>query len=527
MARMTFLAPTPPDLSAFGVRALSAYLRSAGHETRLVFIPGSIGKLLPDGSFAYHYSDAVTDRAAELCAGSDLVGVSFMTPYFDRAVQLTEAVRRTGVPVVWGGIHPTIKPAEALEYADCVCVGEGEYALDALLKRRGESMEVPGVWTRAHGAAGNGMTSLVPDLDVLPQFDFSNQDHYVLDDGGNAHLLDDPLLETYLPRVPGPGGCLRVAYRTMTDRGCPHNCAYCSVPAVKRMFHGDTTPYYRQRSPGHVLDELEAVARRFPALEAIQFFDDTFFAKPLAWFNEFAPEYKRRIGLPFYCQASPGTLHEDTLALLLDAGLEFVEMGIQTGSRKMREVFRRADTDATVIAGARLLAARRSLLLPPIYHVIIDSPWETEDDLLETVRLLARLPKPFGLAISGLTFFPGTELHGRAVAEGLIVDETAQIYRRPFYVPPRKTYAGFLLYLLTFQHMPTRLVQFLLRDAVVAFFRRVQPAWLYWLGYGLGEMARLGGKGVQAVAAGDFRRIGAWVRTRFGGDRGPAGRMGE
>jgi radical SAM superfamily enzyme YgiQ (UPF0313 family) len=193
----------------------------------------------------------------------------------------------------------------------------------------------------------------------------------------------------------------------------------------------------------------------------------------------------------------------------------------------MREVFRRADTDATVIAGARLLAARRSLLLPPIYHVIIDSPWETEDDLLETVRLLARLPKPFGLAISGLTFFPGTELHGRAVAEGLIVDETAQIYRRPFYVPPRKTYAGFLLYLLTFQHMPTRLVQFLLRDAVVAFFRRVQPAWLYWLGYGLGEMARLGGKGVQAVAAGDFRRIGAWVRTRFGGDRGPAGRMGE
>lgn len=32
-------------------------------------------------------------------------------------------------PIIWGGIHPTIRPDECFEYADMVCVGDGEDAL--------------------------------------------------------------------------------------------------------------------------------------------------------------------------------------------------------------------------------------------------------------------------------------------------------------------------------------------------------------------------------------------------------------
>jgi radical SAM superfamily enzyme YgiQ (UPF0313 family) len=28
--------------------------------------------------------------------------------------------------IVWGGIHPTIRPEESLDHADMVCIGEGE-----------------------------------------------------------------------------------------------------------------------------------------------------------------------------------------------------------------------------------------------------------------------------------------------------------------------------------------------------------------------------------------------------------------
>ena len=134
MPKITLFSPTPPDLSAFGVRSLQASLKAAGHDVRLVLFPGSIGLLQEDGSFVYRYPNRIVDEALELAAGSDLVGVSFFTNYFDRAVQLTAAVRdRLRIPVIWGGIHATVRPGEALEHADFVCRGEGETALDELL----------------------------------------------------------------------------------------------------------------------------------------------------------------------------------------------------------------------------------------------------------------------------------------------------------------------------------------------------------------------------------------------------------
>ena len=159
-------------------------------------------------------------------------------------------------------------------------------------------------------------------------------------------------------------------------------------------------------------------------------------------------------------------------------------------------------------------------------HVIIDAPWETHDDLLETVRLLARLPKPYGLAVSSLVFFPGTRLHDRAVAEGLLRDETAQVYRRPFYVPPHRTYAGFLLYLLSFRNFPAPWIRLLLQPKVVAWFGRVNPVPLYRLAYRLGEALRFVGKGVGAVARGEWRRIATWLRARLRGEPGVRGRLG-
>lgn len=526
MARITFLAPTPPDLSGFGVRALSAWLRASGHGTRLVFLPGGIGRLLADGGYAYVYPDAVLDAAAKLCAGSDLAGVSFMTPYFDRAVQLTRRVRADGLPVVWGGIHATVRPDEALQHADYVCVGDGEEALERLLRHLaehpGEQVAIPGVGSRA---GSGGRARLVRDLDSLPPFDFSCEDHFVIEGDGSILALDVRAMERFLPLVPGRGGRLLRAYRTMSDRGCPHHCAYCSVPAVKAMFGDDPSPYHRQRSPGHVLAELEDVVRRFPFLEAIQFFDDTFFAKPLAWFEEFAAGYTARVGLPFYCQGSPATIDDRRLDLLMEAGLVFVEMGIQTGSPKMRKIYRRKDTDESVLGAANRIAARGGKLLPPVYHVIIDAPWETEGDLLDTVRLLAALPRPFGLAVSSLVFFPGTELHRRAVAEGLIADETAQVYRRPFHIPPRGTYPGFLLYLLSFPRFPAGIVRWLLDERRAGFFRRYGGAGFYRAGYGIGEAVRLAAKGMRALSHGDFRRIGLWVSRRLAGETSPSGRM--
>ncbi len=36
MPKLTLFSPTPPDLSAFGVRSLQATLKAKGHDVRLV-----------------------------------------------------------------------------------------------------------------------------------------------------------------------------------------------------------------------------------------------------------------------------------------------------------------------------------------------------------------------------------------------------------------------------------------------------------------------------------------------------------
>jgi anaerobic magnesium-protoporphyrin IX monomethyl ester cyclase len=254
MNLITLLAPTPPDLSSFGVRSLSAFLRGAGMPTRIVFMPGAIGRLRADGGFAYAYSRKDLAAVGELCAGSVLVGVSVMTPFFDRAAQLSAAVRRLGVPVVWGGVHATLRPVEALAHADFVCVGEGEKALAALaapgrLAAPGSALP-PGIHGRG-GAVGPVLAQapLTADLDSLPPFDFSCEEHYLVAPGRAARPLDTRLMESLLPVVPGPGGSLRRVYRTMADRGCPHRCAYCNAPALKTLHAGDPAPFFRHRGP--------------------------------------------------------------------------------------------------------------------------------------------------------------------------------------------------------------------------------------------------------------------------------------
>jgi len=527
---ITFLAPTPPDVSAFGVRSLSAFLRRQGFRTRIVFLPGSIGLLTEGGGFAYHYESSTMDDIVELCRDSALVGVSFMSSYFDRAVQLTAGLKGTiGSTVIWGGIHPSCKPEEALEHADMVCVGEGEEALAELLAklRAGEDgRRVPGIWCR-DGAqiVKSPLRPLIRDLDSLPHFDFSNEEHFIFDpDAERVVPLTDAILKKALPLLPSFGRTSKRAFRTMTDRGCPHRCAYCNVSNLRAMYQGDPTPYLRARSVGDVIDELAAIRVRFPFVEAIQFFDDTFFARPAAQIREFAARYRERVGLPFYCQASPTTLTEEKLSSLIDAGLVYVEMGIQTGSARIKELYHRTESNEKILEVTNILHRHRDRLLRPDYHIIIDNPWEDESDTYETVKLLFQIPKPFGLCISSLVFFPQTELYNKAIQEGILTDEVADIYRKPFYMPPKRTYVSFLIYLLTFQRFPRWLLALLVRERTVRLLsgRRLAP--VYGVFYFIGEGVRFAGRGLDAVRRGDWKRIALFFREKLARDRVVAGR---
>lgn len=464
--RVTLISPYP-DLTAFGPRTLSAVLRREGVATRLVFLPDPLGDELKSG--LRRYSPTLLGRAAELCRDADLIGISLMTNYFDNAVELTEAIRQAGVaaPILWGGVHPTIRPGECLAHADLACVGDGEETLLEICRRieAGSDLDdVAGLWVRRDGRIiENPVRPLEPDLDRYPAPDWSHEEHFVGLGEDIAPLTPETTRE-FLSRGTVSRLLGRVGYQTMTGRGCPHRCAYCVNDAVKRLY--GAKGYLRWRSTDHVMAEIEEARRIMPFIGLIWISDDAFFGRPLEDIRQFCRAYVERVGLPFSCLASPLTMSREKLDALMEAGLVYLQMGVQSGSARIQELFnRKAMNNDKMLEAMGLINAYKDRMLPPSYDFILDTPYETTADKLESVRFIARIPKPFRLQPFSLVLYPGTRLHEMALADGRLSDEKGQVYTKS-YTMRQANYPNLLILLAKGGRFPAPLLAFLASEPV-------------------------------------------------------------
>ena len=55
-----------------------------------------------------------------------------------------------------------------------------------------------------------------------------------------------------------------------------------------------------------------------------------------------------------------------------------------------------------------------------MYDVISCNPYETKEDILATIRLLQKIPKPYFLSVNNLIFFEGTPLYKKAMEDGYL-----------------------------------------------------------------------------------------------------------
>jgi len=140
----------------------------------------------------------------------DLAAISIMTPLAKRGYEIADAFRQKGVPVVLGGIHPTMMSAEAKTHADAVVLGEAE-----------------AIWPQV--------------LD-----DFKRGDLKSFYNPSNLLSLDGLC-------IPRRELLNRKAYffvnTIQTTRGCPFDCDFCSVTT----FYGRS---YRMRSIDEVINEI-------------------------------------------------------------------------------------------------------------------------------------------------------------------------------------------------------------------------------------------------------------------------------
>ena len=231
--RVALINTTPYDLYSPGARALSAFLRANGHDTRLILVPGETSKYKYKANYIYQLEQSLIEDMVRLIGDCDLIGVSFMSCNFDAALQLTRAVQRAhpDKPIVWGGHHCTVAPLMALDYVDMICVGEGEGTLLELADTVEAGGDVTGIRNLGLVVDGekvlNPLRPLIEDLDGLPFIDFSGEDHWAYD-VPQEHLvpMDGELLEANVAQYPDRDKILRYTYNAMITRGSPHHSAY-------------------------------------------------------------------------------------------------------------------------------------------------------------------------------------------------------------------------------------------------------------------------------------------------------------
>lgn len=437
-------------VSSIGVRWLSSYLKGRGHRTQVIFLPDRALRL---------YSPEVLNDVVDLCRDSRLIGISLTSNMVPQGIQLSNAVRTSlpGVPVVWGGVHPSLRPEASLQHADIVCIGEGEIPLAELADRMEsgrDHVNIPNLWFRQETTVvRNDVIPPVDDLDTLGFPDYELSGHFIKS-GGRIVPMTVPLLlrkihlNLHLPPE---------TYVTIATRGCPHSCAYCSIPALRRATRA--TRSHRRRSKDHVIRELRLVRERYPFFRNVELNDDNFLCAPTGYLLALLADYKREIGLPLIVTgAEPASLNAAKLEALFGAGLRMIRVGIQSAAEKTKLLYRRAFASEKILEAAHILHRRHAdLWLPPVYDVILDNPWETEEDLLETFSLLAALPRPNKLTFMSLSYFTGTEITEKALREGL------QVHESDNFEQVKKTYINSVFYLLTVPFLPRAVVRLLMR----------------------------------------------------------------
>ena len=144
---------------------------------------------------------------------ADLVAITAMTIQINRAYGICEIYKKMSIPVILGGIHASMVPEEALDYATSVVIGEAENLweqviidfINGKLKRIYKNTSFPSL-----------QKMVIPRRDIFSK----------------KYRFD----------------CIQ------TSRGCPFNCDFCSVP----IFNGRK---YRLRPVDEVIDELKTIKK--------------------------------------------------------------------------------------------------------------------------------------------------------------------------------------------------------------------------------------------------------------------------
>jgi radical SAM superfamily enzyme YgiQ (UPF0313 family) len=318
------------------------------------------------------------------------VGISSMSGRQIRyALEFAKKVRTSNpsVPIIWGGVHPTLLPEQTIanEYVDVIVRGEGESPVVELANALKADMplnDVKSITFKSHGMVRHNPDGPLIDLDSIP--------------------LDLPFDLLHMNRYPSLGAG---RFHIQTSRGCPHPCGFCynSIFNKRR---------WRGKSPKRVLDEIEYILQRFPQVKCIDPIDDNFFVDKRRVAEICRGILKRKLNVTWRANCRfdyVANYDKDFIGLLEKSGCVELDFGAETGSERLLTLIDKEVTPEQMLKAVENLKKGRSSIEPYVSWMS-GLPTEIEEDLKKTLDLMDKMcevnPKTQHFGIFVYTPFP-------------------------------------------------------------------------------------------------------------------------
>lgn len=379
---------------SFGLISISALLKSRGIHAELFHITNK-----------YIRRDEFLSRVKQ--ASCELLAFSANSSMFKYVITYAQWAKEEfrDLPILCGGIHPTVAPEHAIsvKYIDMICLGEGEETMLELcqyMETGKDIRQVKNLWIKYNSKLyKNIMRPLIKNLDELPFYDWELFDLKSLDDSQE-----------------GVGNYL-------ASRGCLYNCSYCANHQIKNLYSHEKS-IVRFQSVPRVIEEIKRLLALYPFIKYIVFQDDIL-AKNKKWFQEFAEAFRTHINKPYMCNARPELTTEPIAELMKRSGCSRAWVGVESGNEEIRKKVLKRNISQEQLKRTFCLLRTHGIATHSFNMVGI--PYEDSKKILETIKLNAEL-RPTGLQATIFYPYPNSELYELCLKEGYLSDRSADDY---------------------------------------------------------------------------------------------------
>lgn len=300
---------------------------------------------------------------------ADIIGISILTSTANRGYEIAGKFPKE--KVIMGGVHASLLPEEAAQYARQVVVGEAEEVIADIVNGKIKDKIVYG--------------KPVKELDTLPYPDFS--------------LIKNYRLRAFITPV-------------STSRGCPFDCSFCSVT---KMFGRE----YRFRSTENIKQELLVTQGR-----NIFFCDDNFAAHPKRTKELLGFLTEHKISR-WACQVRCDVARDDSLlTLMARAGCSVACVGFESVNHKTLKAYDKRQTIEEIIHAIRSFH-KKKIKIHGMF--VLGGDDDNEKTVWDTVRFAIK-HKIDTLQMTILTPFPGTKVHRELEDQKRIFNKNWSLY---------------------------------------------------------------------------------------------------